>query len=754
MVEHVSQPRMMLRRLHRVMAGNKAPQAKLEQIVQVIAQNMVAEVCSIYLRRAGSVFELFATEGLNQEAVHITRMQVGEGLVGLVAERALPLNLSDASTHPRFSYRAETGEDLYHSFLGVPIQLGGKVRGVLVVQNIASRRYYEEEVEALQTIAMVLAELVGSGDLVATDEVSEEATDTGLPVILEGTCIAEGIAWGKAVFHTPRAAVSKTIADDPDKERQRIEDGITQMREQLEEMVTHPDLAKTGETKEVLDTYLMFAFDPSWYQRLILAVDSGLTAEAAVERVQQENRAKMQKARDSYLRERLPDLEDLANRLIRIIQVGGSFFAHDVLNEDAIVVARSMGPAEIMDYDRKFLRGIVLEEGSPTAHVAIIARAMGIPILGRVAGLVSHIDPGDVVVVDAVTRRVYVRPAEDTLEAVASAIGERAALYAAYEEEKSLPSVTTDGTDVTLMMNSGMRADLPLLSATGAQGVGLFRTEFQFMISPLLPRVAEQQQVYSDVLKAAGDLPVVFRTLDIGGDKKVPFLPRMEEENPAMGWRAIRVALDRPALLRYQLRALVQAADGKDLYVMFPMIAEVPELKAAKAMLDKEVVRAEKYNKGKPRSIKVGAMLEVPSLAWQMDHLLREVDFLSIGTNDLMQFFFACDRSNPELANRYDLLCPPVLKFLQMVIKSCDEAGVPVTLCGEMGGRPLEAMALLGLGLRRFSVSPASIGPVKRMIRTVKLATLADFMDNVIHLPDHSLRQHMIHYARDHNIIV
>jgi len=733
------------------MAGGGESQEKLNRVVRVIAQNMVAEVCSIYLVRAGGVLELFATEGLKEEAVHLTRLQVGEGLVGLVAERGLPLNLSEAPQHPRFVYRPETGEDTYHSFLGVPILRTGKVSGVLVVQNVTPRRYRPEEIEALQTISMVIAELVSSGELVARDETFEDTTSTGMAITLDGALLTAGIGAGIAVFHQPQVRITRTVADNIDDERVRLEDAIAEMRLQLEELVEHPDLAHGGEHREVLETYRMFAYDQGWQDKMHDAVSSGLTAEAAVDRVQQENRARMSKIRDPYLRERVADFEDLATRLIRIIQ-GEKTDYRTKLTEDSVLVARNIGPAELMEYDPLYLKAIALEEGSVTAHVTIIARAMGVPVIGRVTGLLTHVESGEQIIVDTGGEHVFVRPAEDVIATYRETLQLQEQLLAEYEAERNLPAETLDGYRVNLFMNAGLLVDLPSLDGTGAEGIGLFRTEFQFMVSSALPKVDEQTKIYTEALDVAGDKPVVFRTLDIGGDKQVPFLPREEEENPAMGWRAIRIALDRPALLRFQLRALLYAASGRTLHVMFPMIAEVAELRRCKAILKKEVDRLAKFDKVPPKAIKVGCMLEVPSLSWQLDSLMKEIDFLSIGTNDLMQFFFACDRGNPRLADRYDLLAPSVLAFLHMIVKACTAANVPVTLCGEMGGKPIEALALIALGLERLSISPTSVGPVKRMIRTVHMGKLRDFLYANMKSPEHSIRESLQLFARDHGI--
>ncbi len=751
MTDLASRPRLLLRRLHQVMAGPGTAQERLDRVVTVIAQNMVAEVCSVYLVRAGEILELFASEGLKPEAVHRTRLRFGEGLVGLVAQRGLPLSVQEASSHPRFVYRPETGEELYHSFLGVPIIRHNHVLGVLVVQNVRPREYSAEEEEALQTVAMVLAELVGSGELVDPSEVIEAAGPSGRPLTLDGLKMADGIAAGSAVFHEGRVEVTRFVADDIETEKGRLVAAFEAMREQLDRMIASPEIGTAGEHREILETFKMFAYDKGWQERIFEAIESGLTAEAAVERVQQQNRRRMLATEDPYLRERLSDLDDLSNRLLRTL--AGRRDGQD-LGQASIIVARGMGPAELLDYDRRFLKGVVLEEGSPTSHVSILARAMGIPLVGHCRGAREHIEPGDPLIVDGDSGQVLIRPSPEVAEAYERSIANKLALAAEYHAERHLPAVTLDGARIELHMNAGLLADLAQLEATGADGIGLFRTEFQFMVSATLPRLETQRELYAQVLDAAGDRPVVFRTLDIGGDKAVPFLPLEAEENPAMGWRAIRIALDRPVLLRYQARALIQAAVGKPLYIMFPMIAEVSELRAAKAIVMKEWERSRRLGGPGPTALRIGAMMEVPSLAWELETLLEEVDFLSIGTNDLLQFFFASDRSSARLADRYDLLSPAILNFLDRVVGACNEAGVPVTLCGEMGGRPLEAMALIGLGLRRLSISPTAIGPVRRMIRSLDSGRIEDLVREALRQSDRSLRAVLNNFARDHCISV
>lgn len=748
-----SQPRLLLKRLHSVMGSEGDAHDKLGRIVRLVAQNMVAEVCSVYLLRAGGVLELFATEGLKPEAVHQTRLTIGEGLVGLVAERGLPVNLSEATQHPRFAYRPETGEDLYHSFLGVPVMRLGRVSGVLTIQNVTPRTYTDEEIEALQTIAMVLAELSHSLELVSQDEIREEKVDPNVSVTLDGVKLVDGVASGIVAFHRPPVKVTRVIADDESAELDLLETSIKQVSEDLEDMLSRPDLSGSGDHREVLEAYRVFIFDQGWHQKMRDAVASGLTAEASVDRVRQETRRRMLSIPDPYLRERASDLDELAQRLIRKIQ-GSENDGKPDFTEDTILVARDMGPAELLDYQSDLIKGVALEEGSTTGHMGIIARAMGIPVLGRVKDLLSHVEAGDALVLDTDQGHLFLRPDDDVIAAYKASLSEAETRAAGFAAEVALASVTRDNVPITLMMNAGMTADLASLERTGAEGIGLFRTEFQFMVSRTLPRVEEQTRIYSTALDAAGDQPVVFRTLDVGGDKHVPFLPRDEEENPAMGWRAIRVALDRPALLRFQLRALLIAASGRTLHVMFPMIAEVAELRKCRAILDLELERLKRHNRALPERVYVGCMLEIPALVWQMDSLLKEIDFLSIGTNDLMQFFFACDRSSPRLSGRYDLLAPSVLSFLKDIVDKCDAADVPVTLCGEMGAHPLEALALIGLGMRRLSVSPGAIGPVKHMVRTTNLSQLRPFIESRLGSSDHSIRESLKNFARDHAIDV
>ncbi len=744
-------PRVLLRRLREVMAGSGSPQERIDQVVHVIAANMVAEVCSVYIIRDG-VLELFATEGLKAAAVHRTTLKIGEGLVGLIAEQRLPMALPDARSHPNFAYRPETGEEIYQSLMGVPILSGGREVGVLVVQNRTQRHYTEDEIEAMLTVAMVLAEMVDG--LLGTGAGARRAGLAELPARLAGTVLNEGMARGVAVLHQPRVVVEKHVADDVDAERVRLEAGVTSLRQQVDDMLRTAIAEPGGESREILEAYRMFAHDKGWVGRMHAAIEGGLTAEAAVERVQVETRARMAEISDSYLRERLYDLDDLANRLLRTLtgRIGSAAF--EALPPDAIVVARNIGPAELMDYEEANVKALVLEEGSPTSHVVIVARALQIPVIGRISRLLEYLDSGDTILVDGDHGQVFLRPSEDVENAFSQNLAAREAEIARFAAVRELPAETRDGTRITLNMNAGLLVDLANLDSTGAEGIGLYRTELHFMVRATMPNVATQASFYNRVLDQADTRPVLFRTLDVGGDKMLPYLERHDETNPAMCWRAIRLSLDRPVLLRMQLRALLRAAKGRPLNVMFPLIAEASEFIAARALLERECRRHERLGEPLPSQLRVGTMLEVPGLAWQLPALLPLIDFISIGSNDLLQFLFASDRGHPRLANRYDVLSPPALKFLRYVVRACDEAGVPVSLCGEAAGHPIEAMALIGLGLRNISMPAAALGPVKMMIRSLDLGELANFMADLYDLPDHSCRPQLEDFARSRAVAI
>ncbi len=748
--------RQILNSLHEVMASRTHAQGKLNQVVEIIAEELSSEVCSIYLLREG-MLELFATRGLNQAAVHVTRLGVGEGLTGTIAQNIETLNLDEAASHPEFQYRSETGEEKFHSFAGVPIVRRERAIGVLTVQHVEPRKYEEIEIEALQTTAMVLAELINNAGLVdgeALDDMSKAQTGQD---IISGLKLVKGLAIGKAVFHQPRVTIEQTVAEDIEVERQRVYLAFDRMREQIDNMATQADFGVGGEQEQVLETYKMFAYDEGWGRRINEAIDSGLTAEAAIERVQQRTRMRMREIQDPLLQDRMHDLEDLANRLIRIVSGQLGTAAQKGLAQDSILVAKNLGPAELLEYDKRRLKGVVLEQGSLTAHVVIVARAMGIPVIGRVSNVRGLVRDGDEMLVDGDAGKVTLRPSSAVLTAFETRFARSAEKKASYAKLRDVEPFTRDGERIEVMMNAGLRDDVGMLSMTGADGIGLYRTEFQFLVSAALPQRERQARLYREVLDAAKGKKVIFRTVDIGGDKSLPYISSeiaKEDENPAMGWRALRLALEREGLMKSQARALLEGAAGRELNVMFPMVSEPWEFDAAKAVFDNQLAYLRDRKHKLPTSIRYGVMLEVPSLAEVLDLLLPRLSFVSIGTNDLTQFLFAADRANPELAERYDWLSPSILRFLRRVVLGCVGYKVDLGVCGEMGGRRLEALALLGLGIRRLSITPAAVGPIKELIRKVDTREITDAMNGWLANPPENMRAALQAWAEEREIEV
>ncbi|MCA0044084.1 phosphoenolpyruvate--protein phosphotransferase [Celeribacter litoreus] len=743
-----SESRKLLGRLRDTLAEDSAGQARLDRITHLIADSMQTEVCSIYLFRDKDTLELCATEGLKAEAVHKTRMRIGEGLVGRVAKSRCMVNTADAPAEPGFRYMPETGEEIYSSFLGLPIQRLGEILGVLVVQSKQVRAFTEDEVYALEVVAMVLAEMTELGAFVS-DEGGMAARHTH-PVMFRGATGQEGVAEGNVYLHEPRVVVTNPVADDPEAESKRLEEAVDTLRMSVADMLRR--LAPTDKDQhEVLEAYQMFANSRGWMRRMQEDIARGLSAEAAVEKEQSVARSRLATVPDAYMRERLQDLDDLSNRLLRIL-TGQGKETGAAMPDNPILVARNIGPGELLDYGKK-LKGIVLEQGSVGSHAAVVARAWAIPLVIHAEGITTEALNGDPILIDGDQGLAHLRP-EDT---VASAFRDKIAMQAKAQKRYAglvgLPAQTLCGTTVSLQMNAGLMADLPSLATSGAEGVGLFRTELQFLIRNTVPRRAELASIYARVMDAARGKRVVFRTLDIGSDKVLPYMKPQDEPNPAMGWRAIRVGLDKSGVMRMQLQALVRAAAGRPLTIMFPFVAQFDEYREAKQIFDSVLAYEKKLGHILPSSVEVGAMLETPSLAFAPDKFFEETDFISIGGNDLKQFFFAADRENERVRRRYDTLNFSFLSFIRQIVARCDQFGTPVSFCGEDAGRPLEAVALAAMGVRTLSMRPASIGPVKAMLRRLDLTEIAQVIDEAANAGAQSVREDLTKYLTSQGLL-
>ncbi len=736
-----TESRKLLRRLRDTLSEAGAGQERLDRITFIIAESMGTDVCSIYLFRDPETLELCATHGLRRSAVHQTRLRLGEGLVGRVARTAQPVNTANAPQERGFRFMPETGEEIFSSFLGLPVQRLGERVGVLVVQSRDARAYSDDEVYALEVVAMVLAEMTELGAFVG-DNAALKPLHT-MPVMIPGGSGQEGTAEGHVWLHEPRVIVTNPVADDPVAETARLREAVELLRVSLDDMMAALD-SSDKEQSEVLDAYRMFAHSRGWLRRMEHSIESGLSAEAAVEREQSAARARLQRVPDPYLRDRLHDLDDLSNRLLRILTGQGRETGAD-MPPDPVLVARNIGPGELLEFGRK-LKGVVLEEGSVGSHAAVVARALSIPLVVHAERITIDALNGDHIIVDGTDGVVHLRPDESVAAAFRDKIAMETQAQARFSTLRDLPAETLCGTRLSLHMNAGIMADLPSLNGSGAEGVGLFRTELQFLLRNSMPRRADLAALYSRVMAAAGERRVAFRTLDIGSDKVMPYMRRPDEPNPAMGWRAVRVGLEKTGVMRMQLQALIRAAAGKPLTVMFPLVSEMSEFIAARDILHREIAREEKLGHPLPARLEVGAMLETPSLAFAPDAFFGTVDFISIGGNDLKQFFFAADRENELVRRRYDTLLLSFLDFIARIVRRCEEADTPLSFCGEDAGRPLEALAFAGVGVRALSMRPASIGPVKDALRRADLNDVRRIIDTARRRGADNLRPFLADY--------
>ena len=735
--------RRLLARLRALMAagGGEPGAAPLADLTTLVASEMVAEVCTIYAMRPGDLLELVATHGLNPDAVGRTRLRVGEGIVGIAAAMAAVQNLPDAQNHPAFAYRPETGEDKFASLLAVPLRRAGRILGVLTVQNRLPRRYQDDEVEVLETVAMLLAELLAAGGLMD----SRDGITATLPRHFDAAPLAPGLAIGRVVLAGIGAPVRRLLAEDPAAELARLKTAAASMQRALDELIEAS--APDGDGREVLEATRLVSADEGWLRRVRDAINGGLSAEAAVHRVSNDVRERMRRVTDPYLRERLADLEELAERMLSALEGGQEPIA---IPQGAILLARRLGPAQLLEWHARGIAGVAIEEGSTGSHAAILARALCIPAVGGATGMLDTAEAGDRAVLDADEGQLILRPAPDLAASYGHELQARREIEAGYAAQRHRPAETKDAVALKLLLNVGLAREMEQLDNTGAAGIGLFRTEIAMLARGDIADVPEQAALYSRVLDAAGDRPVRFRTLDLGGDKMLPGAPLPSEENPAMGWRSLRIGLDRPAMLRRQLRALLLAAAGRRLSVMFPMVSTVAEFRAAKNLLFTEAARI----RPAPVQLDVGSMIEVPALLFQLPALMQEAHFVSIGSNDLMQFLFAADRGTPALASRYDLLSPAALEAIERIAKAGAAQNVEVSVCGEHASRPLEAMVLAALGITTLSMPAPSLLRLKSVMAKVDLAGLRAVLATLRRSTGSpsSLREPIASWAREHGV--
>jgi len=744
-------PRRLIRLLKDIMAGTLSSDKKLDYILRFMHAAFAPDTVSLYKINSdvSQEFILVDLKGLKSDVFHKNTLSSEEGILGEIFQLKAPFYRENLLEDPKFNvYGTE-----FKTFLGIPLLRGGKCIGVLFFKHKEKKPFSEEEIEGLETIAITLSEIVAQS-------MSQTYSSSESDIIshkISGISLSQGIGIGKAYFYAPENISHKILSDDPSYEIQRLESALTSFNRTLEETLNNlsDNLEKNENLQcplDILQSYHMFSQDKGWIQSIQDAIHTGLTAESSLEKVLSEIKYKLLSSQESFAIEFLYDIEDVTHRLLNILVGDKKISSLKNLNIDFILVAKSLGPAELLDYTHPHLKGIILEEGSSTSHVAIIGRALGIPILGWTSHALTQIPEGSNMIVDATSGFAYINPAEFILNAYVQEI-EAFTISKTTPQKTTLSSSTTlklstkNGVPISLLLNAGLSLDLNHLSTFNADGIGLFRTEIPFMLEGEFPDVPTQTRMYKKIFDLAQDKPILFRILDIGGDKPLPYFNHSENGNPLLGWRALRILLDRPSLLKHQIRSLIRAAQGKDLYIMFPMVSEYVEFELAKKIVHQEIEREISFNRATPNSLKCGITLEVPALAWQLPKFIQYVDFVSVGSNDLFQFFFASDRCNPKLYNRYDVLSPGFLSFLKYVLDVCQTHEKPISLCGEMASHPLEALALIAIGFRTLSLNPSCFLSIQKMIQNIDVEHISLFIDPLLSSSDHSLRKKIKRYA-------
>lgn len=733
-----------LRRIVQEVNAARDLEQALTIIVRRVKQAMAADVCSVYLtdpREHGQI--LMASDGLNPESVGKVRVALGEGLVTLVAERAEPLNLDNAPDHPRFVYFPETGEERYHAFLGVPIIHHRVVQGVLVVQHHMQRRFDEDSLTFLITIASQLAGAIAHAEASGgINGLKRPKLHTDKP--LRGLPGSPGVAVGTAVVMYPAAdigAIPDRRIKDVEAEVAAFSEAVTAVKRDIEELSARLAHVLPAEDRALFDAYLLMLDSESLWGATVERIRAGNWAPGALRDTVEEHARVFESMEDTYLRERSDDLRDLGRRiLLRLQQEKASDREYP---SDTVLVGDEISASMLAEVAPERLRGVISVRGSRTSHVAILARALSIPcVMGVVDLPVSRLD-GKRVIADGYSGRVFVSPSAHVRKEFRRLAGEEAALSSDLKSLRDLPSTTPDGVNLPLYVNTGLLSDITPSLNSGAEGIGLYRTEFPFMIRDRFPSEEDQRVIYRQVLEGFAPRPVTLRTLDVGGDKALPYFP-IQEDNPFLGWRGIRITLDHPEIFLVQLRAMLSASQGLDnLQLLLPMISDVSEVDEALQLLHR--AHREVVEEGMDvRLPPVGVMIEVPSSVYQAGAIAGRVDFLSIGTNDLTQYLLAVDRNNARVADLYESLHPAVLQAIMQVVKAGHKCKTPVSVCGEMAGDPAAAVLLLAMGLDSLSMSASSLPRVKWMVRNFTRTHARQLLEDVLAMEDvRAIRAHL-----------
>ncbi|MYM63489.1 phosphoenolpyruvate--protein phosphotransferase [Pseudomaricurvus sp. HS19] len=704
-------------------------QSALNIIVQRVKSVMVTEVCSAYLRDGQGNFVLMATDGLNQSSVGQVTLALGEGLVGYVAQREEPINLEQATAHPKYQYFEATGEERYSSFMGVPIIHQRQVLGVLVVQQVERRRFDEGEEAFLVTMSAQLAGVIAHAEATGALKVMGQKARSAR---FKGVAGSPGVAIGRAVVMSPAAdlrSVPFRACTDVDAELAFFNRCLASARNDIKELGKQLEARLNAQEQALFDAYLSMLDDASLGGEVVERIRNGMGAAYAWSEVILEHERNFSSMNDAYLRERAADIRDLGRRVLAYLQE--STQKSRVFPENAILLGEELTASMLGEVPKERLAGMVSVQGSSNSHVAILARAMGIPtVMGAVDMPFTQLE-GRELIVDGYRGNVYCDPREDLRQHFEAICAEEQELVKGLEALKDLPCETTDKHRVPLWVNTGLMADVVRSLERGAEGVGLYRTEIPFLLRERFPSEEEQRLTYREQLEAFAPKTVTMRTLDIGGDKSLPYFP-IDEENPFLGWRGIRVTLDHPEIFLAQVRAMLKASEGlNNMRIMLPMISSVGELDASKALIyraHQELVE-EGYQIEVPP---IGVMIEVPAAVYQARELAARSDFLSVGSNDLTQYLLAVDRNNPQVADLYQAFHPAVLRALHQIVRDGHSQGASVGICGELAGDPAAAVLLMAMGYDVLSMNATNLPKVKKVIRSITLEQAEDLLDQVM----------------------
>lgn len=727
----------------------------LEVMVEQVADAMGSEVCSVYLLdERNQRYVLMASKGLNTESVGVVGLSTGEGLVGLVGQREEIVNLEDAASHPRFRYLPETGEELYKSFLGVPIMYRRKVMGVMVVQTKEPRAYSEASESFLVTLCAQLSGAIAHAHAVGQVDVFRKPSSNTSSKMFQGIPGAGGIAIGRAVVFYPPAdlnAVPDRQAENITEELELVKLAVQGVRLDIQELDAKMQDSLMAEERALFSVYLRMLDDNALPSEINALIRAGNWAQGAVRKVIEVHTAHFAQMEDEYLRERVSDIRDLGRRILARLQKDDE--NHREFNEETILIGEEITTAALVELPINHIAAIVTTEGAANSHMVIVARALGIPTVVGVTELpITALDDAEMIV-DAHQGRIFVHPIRRLRQRYKEIQKEEQQAAKDLKNYETRETITPDGHPVTLYVNTGLMIDVVRGVQRGAQGVGLYRSEIPFMLRERFPGEEEQRLVYRQQLSHFANKPVVMRTLDIGADKDLPYFS-IEEENSALGWRGIRFTLDHPEIFSSQIRAMLKASIGlNNLHILLPMITSVSEVEEALYILYRAITEVQEEEQVKITMPKVGVMIEVPSVLLQMKDLAELVDFFSVGSNDLTQYLLAVDRNNPRVAPLYSSYHPAVLRALDYLVKQAQALGKPISICGEMAGEPTTAILLMAMGFNALSMSASNILRVRKTICHVPMSDARQLLDEVLKMDNPLVvRSWLEHYMLQHNL--